>query len=313
MDAESELLSVMSESEMESEVQEKIDKFHGFLTREVALKLIAKEKGLLKEEEKAIKLSEMTPDTRKAVLEVTVERIYPVASYRGGKKSRRILVKDESGEETLVLWNDDVDLTLKMRTGDVLELRGVYEKGGELYFGYSGTMKTKKRAEFSDISGIAGKEGGKVHLKGFISRIYGFSEGMFVFRVSDGEHEAECRIIEDAFRGNSLKQGDEVILEGVFVRNGKVEIGEHSRILTRRKERMLIGRINRMECRGENMEVLVGKESVVLDRENALRFIGVNAADDILLDTIVTLKKGRMINTNINVKVIRKNERIIIG
>ena len=54
MDAESALLSVMSESEMESEVQGKIDKFHGFLTREVALKLIAKEKGLLKEEEKHI-------------------------------------------------------------------------------------------------------------------------------------------------------------------------------------------------------------------------------------------------------------------
>ncbi len=313
MDVEGELLKVMNGTELEDAVNEKIDKFHGFLTREVALKLIAKEKGLLEEEEKSIKLSEMTPEIRKAVLEVTVERIYPVADYRGGKKSRRILIKDDSAEKTLVLWNDDVDLTLKMRTGDVLELKGVYEKGDELYFGYSGVMKTKKRAEFSDISKIVEQEGQRVHLRGYISKISGFSEGMFVFRVSDEEHEVECRIVKDGNRGSALKEGDEIIIEGAFVRNGKVELEKHSRILTRRKEKMLIGMINKIHCRDNMMEVLVGKEKVLLDRENALRFMGLNAAEDINLDTLVTLKKDGLLNSNIHMKVTRKNERIIIG
>ena len=159
MEVEGELLKVMNQNELEDAVNEKIDKFHGFLTRDVAMKLIAKEKGLLKEEEKPMKLSEITPETKNAVLEVSVERIYPVAKYRAGKKCRRIMIKDDSGERILVLWNDDVDLTLKMRTGDILELKGVYLKDDELYFGYSGVMHTKKRAEFSDLNKVLEKEG----------------------------------------------------------------------------------------------------------------------------------------------------------
>lgn len=313
MDAREALLSAMTEDEMEEAVNEKIEKFHGFLTREVALKLIAKEKGLLREEEKMIKLSEMSPEIKKAVLNVTVERIYPVAQYKAGKKSRRILVKDESGERTLVLWNDDVDLTLKMRTGDLLEIKDAYEKEGEIYLGYSGFMKTKKRAEFSDISGVSEKEDKKIHVRGFISRISGFSRGAFIFTVSDGKNEAECRITDDIFRGNALKEGDEIIIEGAVVRKGIIEVDAASRLLTRRKERMLAGMINKMECKGETLEVLVSKERVKLDRENALRFMGIRAADDIRLDTLVTLKKDGLLNRNINVKVTRKNEKIIIG
>ena len=313
MDARGALLSVMDESELEEAVKEKIGKFHGFLTREVALKLIAKEKGLLKEEEKVIKLKEMSPDIKKAILIVTVERIYPVAKYKTGKESRRILVKDDSGEKTLVLWNDDIDLTLKMRTGDEIEIGGAYEKDGEIYLGYSGILKTRKKAEFTDIRAVAGKEGEKVHLRGFVSRISGFSKGIFAFSVSDWKNEIECRITGDTFRGNVLKIGDEVILEGGIVRNGKMEVGAHSRILARRKERMLMGRINKIECSGETLKAVVGKEKVLFDRENALRFMGVNAANDIMLGTIVTLKKDGLLNKNINVKVTRKNERIIIG
>ncbi|NYZ77509.1 hypothetical protein H0O02_04325, partial [Candidatus Micrarchaeota archaeon] len=119
MNPEEALRSVMSEGEIEDAVQERIEKFHGFLTREVALKLIAKEKGLLKEEEKIVKLAGLTPEMKKATIIVSVERIYPVAKYKADKKSRRVLVKDESAERTLVLWNEDVDITAKMRTGDV--------------------------------------------------------------------------------------------------------------------------------------------------------------------------------------------------
>lgn len=313
MDVEGALLKVMNENELEEAMNEKIDKFHGFLTKEVAMKLIAKEKGLIDEEEKAIKLKEITPETKNAVLEVAVERIYPVANYRGGKKSRRVLVKDDSGEATLVLWNDDVDLTLKMRTGDVLELKGVYPKDGEIYFGYSGVMKTRKKAEFSDIDKVREQEGKKIHLKGFVSKISGYDDGIFVFRVSDDEHEIECRIVKDGTRGENLKEGDEIILEGAFVRNGKVELEKHSRILIRRKEKMLMGRVNSMKCTDSMMEVVVGSEKLMLDRENALKFMGIQAADDIELGTIVTLKKDEILNNNVHMRVTRKNERIIIG
>jgi len=311
MDAEEALLSAMGKDEIEEAVNEKIDKFHGFLTREVAMKLIAKEKGLLKEEEKIVKLNEITDDMKNASVIVAVERIYPVADYRNGKKSRRIVVKDESAERTLVLWNDDVDLTFKMRTGDILELRGIYEKEDELHLGYSGIMKTRKRAEFSDIHAIEGKE--KVHVRGYVSRISGQKYDKFVFYVSDGKNEAECIIAEDSSRGNALKEGDEIILEGAMVRNGKLEMHGRSRILIRRKEKILLGKVLAMNYKNKEMEVIVGKEKLLLDRENSLRFMGIKAAKDLELSTLVTLKKDDFLNRNVHMKITRKNEKIIIG
>ncbi len=313
MTPEEVLRSIMSENEIESAVQEKIKKFHGFLTREVALKLIAKEKGLLKEEEKVIKLAELSPEIRRAALVVSVERIYPIAKYRSDKRSRRVLVKDESGEKTLVLWNEDIDITTKIRTGDVIEIRGAYEKQGEIYLGYSGMITVKHRAGFSDISNIEKEEGKRVHLKGYISSIKGLVWGRFLFSLSDGKNEIECAIIRDLQRGNALRKGDEAVIESAVVEGGKIKIGEHSRIFIRRKERILSGTIREIDCKNEEMSVLVGSERLVLDRRNALRFMGVNIADDITLRTIVMLKKDALLNTNINMKVTRENGKIIVN
>jgi len=65
MDIETELLKSMETAELEEKIAGKIESFHGFLTREVALRLIAKEKGLLKENEIVCKLSEIPKGARK--------------------------------------------------------------------------------------------------------------------------------------------------------------------------------------------------------------------------------------------------------
>ncbi len=313
MDAREALLSVMSESEMEGEVQEKIEKFHGFLTREVALKLIAKEKGLLKEEEKTVRINEIKPGEKRLIVEAEVVKVFPTAAFRSGKKSRRVVVKDETGEATLVLWNDDVELAARMRRGDRLLLHGVYERNNELHLGYYGFIKVTQRAGFSDMAVIDTKEGMRVHLKGFISRITGHGGGRFVFIASDGKTEIECDITEGLDRGAALAVGDEFIIENALAADGKVLVDNETRMLTRRKERMLIGRIREMECVDEKVQAVVGEEKFILDRENALKFMGVNAADDIALATVVTLKKDKLINTNISIKVTRKDGGIIVG
>jgi hypothetical protein len=313
MDAREALLSVMSESELEKAIDKKIEKFHGFLTRDVATKLIATEKGLLKEEEKTVKINEIKPAEKRLIVEVEVAKVYPTAAYRSGKKSRRVRVKDGTGEMTLVLWNDDIDLAARMRSGDRLLLHGVYERNQELHLGYYGFIKVKERAGFSDMSTIDTKEGLRVHLRGFISRIAASGGGRFVFIVSDGKTEMECSITEGIERGNALAAGDEFIIENALVADGKVLLDNDTRILTRRRERMLLGKINDMECRDEKLEVVVGEEKVSLDRENALKFMGIKAADDIRLSTLVTLKKDKLINTNVSIKIARREGKIIVG
>ncbi|NYZ77236.1 hypothetical protein H0O02_02885, partial [Candidatus Micrarchaeota archaeon] len=137
--------------------------------------------------------------------------------------------------------------------------------------------------------------------------------GRFVFLLSDGSNEIECAITKDVHRGNALKEGDEAMVEGAIVREGRAEIGEHSRIFIRRKEKILMGRILDMGCSDDMMRVVVGSEKLEFDRENALRFMGVSIADDIALRTVVTLKKDALLNTNVSMKVTRQNGKIIIG
>jgi len=312
MDAREALLSIMGESEIEQAVQEKIEKFHGFLTREVALKLIAKEKGLLKEEEKTVKINEIKPGEKRLIVEAEVVKVFPTAAYRSGKKSRRVNVKDDTGEAILVLWNDDVELAARMRRGDELLLHGVYERNNELHLGYYGFIKVGKRAGFSDMSTIDTKEGMRVHLKGFISRITGRGGGRFVFIASDGKTEIECDITEGTERGGALAVGDEFIMENALVADGKVILDREARMLTRRKEKMLIGKIREMSWSGEELKAVVGEEKITLDRENALRFMGLKIAEDIALSTVATLKKDNLINTNVSIKVTRKDGKIIV-
>jgi hypothetical protein len=56
MDLEAELRKEISEDQLELQIAQKIESFHGFLTKDVAIRLIAKENGLLKEKAKEYKL-----------------------------------------------------------------------------------------------------------------------------------------------------------------------------------------------------------------------------------------------------------------
>ena len=66
---------------------------------------------------------------------------------------------------------------------------------------------------------------------------------------------------------------------------------------------MLIGEISAMDCVGESLAVEVGGKKAVFGRASALRFLGVQAAEDISLSTVVQLKKDELINSKIAVKL----------
>jgi hypothetical protein len=320
MDLEAELLKSLPKDELETLVAERIKSFQGLLTREVALRLIAKEKGLLKaEEEKEYALGQIPRGAKKVTFRASISRIWPVATYASGKRSRVVEVSAEGTTIPLVLWNQDTELGKGIRLKDEIIVRGAYESNGEMHLGYSGKIEVSKHATFSELENLT--EGKRAHVRGFVSKVSGFGQfgrdgkafRAFVFTLSDGKDETQCVVWEGPERAANLREGDEVILEGASVNEGKLLVDDSSRMHMRRTKEMLIGEIKTLECDGEKLIAKVGDRILSLDRRNALRLIQVEAADDIALSTIVSLKKHALINTKIALKAQEKDGQIVIG
>jgi len=318
MDYEELLLKTISREQLEESVAMKISSFHGLLTREVALKLIAKEKGLLPQEDRNTRISDIEDGARGIRLLARIKKIWPMVQYRSGKKSRVIDLTDGSGSIALVLWNDDTMLGNSLRSKDLVHIKGAYERNKELHLGHSGTIEMREKAQFSDLSSLS--QGEYAHIRGYISRIDGFDKYVderdakfgFSFYVSDGRVDVQVIIWGKPGRGENLSQGDEIIIENALEKNGRLELSDEARILTRRKERMLLGKVEQMEGEGDRLNVRVGGREVSFDRENGLRFMGLELAQDIQLSTAISLKKDSLINKNIALRIRESKGRMII-
>jgi hypothetical protein len=314
MDHEEFLLKTLSREQLEELVATKIAGFHGLLTREVAIKLIAKEKGLLPDEEKNIRINDIEKGGRKISLLARIKKIWPTVQYKSGKKSRVMEIEDESGSIAVVLWNDDTALGNRLRSKDQILLNGAYERNGELHLGHSGTIEIQEKAAFSDLSSLAAGE--YAHIRGHISRIDGFDKYVderdakfgFSFYVSDGSMDLQVIIWGKPGRGSNLSQGDEIIIENGLEKNGRLELSDDARILTRRKERMLLGKLEEMHEEGGMLKAKVGGREVSFDRENSLRFLGIELAPDIQLSTAISLKRASLMNKDIALRI-RETEK----
>ncbi|MBD3210582.1 hypothetical protein GF318_04340 [Candidatus Micrarchaeota archaeon] len=238
MDIKAELLKSMEREELEQEVKLKIASFDGLLTREVALRLIAKEKGLLKSEQ--FMIGEVPKDARDFTIRGKITRVWPVMGYSSGKQSQVVEVKDETGEKPLVFWNRDTRLVQRLRARDLITVKGAYEKSGELHFGFQGSLSVEGRAGVSELKDIPDNE--TVHIKGRVSRLEGYDKFVrngrgsvaFSFLISDGTAERRAIIWNDSERGERLKEGDEILVEGAGVNKGDIDIGLCSRLKIRR-------------------------------------------------------------------------------
>ena len=72
-------------------------------------------------------------DIRATIETITPTQVYLTAS--GETFSARVTLIDETGEQTLVVWNDLVKQLQQFTEGDVLVARRVYMKNGELHAG----------------------------------------------------------------------------------------------------------------------------------------------------------------------------------
>ncbi len=238
---ESSLLELMQKDELEQELSGRIGKFQGLLTREAAMRLMAKERGLL--EEKFCGIPDIHEGQRDLSIKARVKRVWPMATYSSGKRSRVIEVEDGKGAAALVLWNGDAESGKCIRKRDLIIVRGAYERNGELHLGQGGNISFSERSDLRNLREL--EEDGYSHVRGIVSRVDGIDsfvrEGAvprvgFAFFVSDGGDEVRCVIWEGLSRGEKLTPGDEVILENALFHRGELGISDEGRILSRKAQ-----------------------------------------------------------------------------
>ncbi len=311
MDAYSLLLEKMSKEELERKIEEKINFLGGFLTREAALNIVANESGVRKKEEK-VKLRKIGEGANNAFVVAKLQRILELQDFGNGKKMRKIVLSDESGERELKLWNEDVELLNNLHAGDLLEIRGIYCKNNELGLGYSGEMKVVEHASFAELGALVDLEGKSANVRGYVEGIEGMKEyekngekrKMFSFAVSDGQNSARVVIWTNAERGNELFPGTEIKIENALVRNGELHINFSSRLLVKKKREGLSGKIDGLESEGGQLVLIFENgERHGFSREDALKILGAKVADDIALETIVELKKKQFLGREVFIEV----------
>ena len=291
----------LSQEQLEDTLQEKIRQFQGLLTREVALKIIAKEQGLLKEEERFFMLNEVPKQAKRVSAIASIARINPMKTYPSRNKSRTIVLKDDSGTMPLTLWNDDIELLKRLKIGDRIEIKDAYEKNGELLLSYKGTISLVEEAAFIPLDQVAGYDDVVVRAK--IEKIEGEKKysrdgkenAFFSFWISDGNASARCIIWDSIGRAKSFEVDDEIILENAKVKNGELHVNARSRMLVK-KAKGLHGILKSMECEDEKLKLEIDGKPITLDRSEALKLLGTDVAPDISLATIVMLKKQSLLN-----------------
>ncbi len=298
MDAETALLAIMDSESLEKLVEEKIDEFHGFLSKEVATKLIAKEKGLLKNEEKIVTIKEIAEGDKNISLVAKITKVFPVTEYENGKKSRKLLIND-GATIAIKLWNEDVDIVKRLKVGDEVTIRRAYEKNDELALSYSGEFKLSKSAPFSKISEL--EDNAIVNLRGTVITNPAMSMRELEFQISDGENSVNCIAPMDLEVGKHLTKDDEVIVENAVFSRGAIRLLGESRLLVRKTKGVIAGNVSSVTAVSGVVILVIGQQEVKLQRNEFLALLKVTIAEDISLEAIVSLKKDSLLNSYIRV------------
>jgi len=306
MELEKRLQELLGLDELNLKVDEKIASFNGLITREVAIKIIAKEQGIIKDKEQKIMISELKPGMRNISITGIVTKIYQEVRYISGKISRSIVISDGSGEVLLKLWEEDTKKVKTIGMKDKVIIKGANERRGELNLGYKGEIQIVENAPWNDLDKLPIE--GQIKTRGIVKNVEGikkhFNKEVFSFTISDQEGitEIECLILDKIKRGEKIEQGDEVILEDIVFQKGKLNIPDKGRILVKKNKGFVRGIIKEMDSNEDKLHLKVDDHEFVLDRQKALQVLEVKAKEDISLSTIVKLKKDSMINTFITIQ-----------
>ncbi len=305
MDYYNSLLSTLSKEELEDSISKKIKEFHDYISRDAAIKIIAKEKGIYKEETIYSKIKEIKSGSNSINLKAKIHSIEKIQTYPSGKKSRAAVLEDDSGKIQLVLWEEDLSLLDTLRINDEIEVLGVYEKFGRVNFGYKGKIKVINKKGFSSLDSL--EENKTCNVKGSAIK----NENHLL--ISDGVKEVEFLFQEGTDRSRTIELGDEIILENVLFSKGLLIIGSNSRIFVKKSRNILSGKISSASLEGDDsLKVQIGEKEILLDKENSLRFLRIDPTTNLSLSTLLELKKGSFLGKRAFVRFKNKEAYTII-
>lgn len=281
----------MGKEETEAKINERIEGFHGLLTKEAAAKLIASEMGLVERQE--MKISELKEGMGEVDLEGRIEEVGKMRSFASGAVLRAVTVSDGSGEIQVNFWGEEAKKAGKMHVLDTLEIRKGYVKMGRVNIGYKSAYRVSKGAEVIPVGEVDGKEPGeRFNAMGKVEQIDGMEGDSFMFAIGDKGKSIPVSLVNAPSKGEHLQVGDSVLLEGVEYSGGRILVEGRARMLLRKnRDNIFRGKLDGIRQEGEGIFIIAGGEKFATGKEGLARFLKLGELrDDISLDALIEMK-----------------------
>ncbi len=307
MDYYSNLLSLISEKELNEKIKLKIKEFHGYISKEAAINLIAKEFNIYKKDLKIFKIKDILPEQKEISIKGKAVSIGKKITYLSGKSSRELVISDETGSVPVIFWEQNVELLNKIRLNDILLINNLSERFGRLNFGYKSNLIITEKSEFSDFASL--NDGKTYSLIGVISKIN--ENNKMEFSITDGKNTLLVKIQKVDAENFDIRAGDGIILENVFFKNFSIFIFPKSRILIKKNRNFISGKINLISLEGDKLVVVLDDKQIYFEDENIYSFLNVKKSQNIPLETLINIKKDFYLKKYIMIKVVdEKKEKI---
>lgn len=274
----------IGEKEAEVKIKERIEGFHGLLTKEAAAKLIVSEMGLIERE--VNKISELVDGMDSVDLEAKIVEIGNIRSFPSGAVLRVLVVSDGSGETSVNFWGDEAKKAGGMHLGDTLEIKKGYVKMGRVNIGYKTTYSIVKKAKVTPVSEV--KEGGSFMCMGKVESIEGMKGNAFVFSIEG----VPVSVVNNPSKGEHLQVGDSVLLEGVEYNGAEILVeGKARMLLKKNRDNIFRGKLEGIEWEGDKAVLITGGERFLAEKHVLIKFLNLkDLKEDIDLHMIVKMK-----------------------
>ena len=152
--------SSLTEEDINSRVNEKLNQFAGLVSKEGAAHILANELGikLINNVAGRFKISNIVVGMSNAEVLTKVLAVFPARQFSSNGKSGQVgtaILGDDTGTIRGVFWNEQANKLAFIKTGDVLKLKGAYVKEDrnkvpELHFNDRSTMVVNPPGETVD-------------------------------------------------------------------------------------------------------------------------------------------------------------------
>jgi ssDNA-binding replication factor A large subunit len=238
-----------SEKELKELIEEKKKSLGYLVDDEIALRLIAKDYGVIISEYKPdieVKIEDLVPMMKNVTLVVTVDRVLGIKEFikKDNNKGKvgKAIIRDETGSAFLVVWDDKTEFLHKLKPGTEILIKQAYTREGfdgslEIHIGDKGEIQIINERKYKGIVWkvydpikYKKKDGSEGKIMHFILKEGENYTKVFVWNPTD---ELLGKIIEGSYveiLGGRIKSFDKDI--EIYIDNENDIIVSHEKIST---------------------------------------------------------------------------------